>query len=149
MNSLVTSTSPETVYLKDYTPPNFAVLALHLDICIFADHTIVKSELQVERLHDGDLVLLGRDLQLEAVFVDGQKLESAQYHLDDEQLVLKNLAEKAQIAIEVIIHPESNTQLEGLYQAGNLFVTQNEPEGFRKITFFPDRPGNRIRPRIQ
>ncbi len=141
MNSLVTPTSTETVYLKDYTPPNFAVLELNLDICIFADKTIVKSELHVERLHDGDLVLLGRELQLEAVFIDGQKLESAQYHLDDEQLVLKNVADKAKIAIEVIIHPEANTQLEGLYQASkDLFVTQNEPEGFRKITFYPDRP---------
>ncbi len=64
-----------------------------------------------------------------------------QYALDAEQLVIRNAPNQIKLETSVIIHPESNTQLEGLYQAASdLFVTQNEPEGFRKITFYPDRP---------
>jgi aminopeptidase N len=60
--------------------------------------------------------------------------------LDTEQLVITDAPDEVIVQTQVIIHPESNTQLEGLYKAGDLFVTQNEPEGFRKITFYPDRP---------
>ncbi len=60
---------------------------------------------------------------------------------DSEQLRIANAPDQVTLETVVIIHPESNTQLEGLYQASSdLFVTQNEPEGFRKITFYPDRP---------
>ncbi|KAA8735503.1 aminopeptidase N [Acinetobacter qingfengensis] len=131
----------ETIYLKDYTPPAFAVQDIHLDIRVFDDHSIVRSTLQVQRQHPGDLILLGRDLQLQRIVVNGQQLAENQYQLDAEQLIIAELPDQAIIETEVIIHPESNTQLEGLYQAGSdLFVTQNEPEGFRKITFYPDRP---------
>ena len=139
MNSAVNP--PETIYLKDYTPPTFAVRRVALDIRVFDDHTLVSSELEVERQSAGDLQLLGRDLKLQSIRVDGELLSSEQYQLDSEQLILSHLGDKATISIDVLIHPETNTQLEGLYQAGaDLLVTQNEPEGFRKITFYPDRP---------
>ncbi|GAA5009339.1 aminopeptidase N [Acinetobacter puyangensis] len=142
MNIAVNAPSvPETVYLKDYTPPAFAVDSIALDIRVFDDHTIVSSKLEVQRQHAGDLILLGRDLELKSIRVNGQPLSEEQYQLDSEQLLIKNAPDHAVIETEVIIHPESNTQLEGLYLAGkDLFVTQNEPEGFRKITFYPDRP---------
>lgn len=54
--------------------------------------------------------------------------------------MITNAPDEVILQTQVIIHPETNTQLEGLYKAGDLFVTQNEPEGFRKITFYPDRP---------
>jgi aminopeptidase N len=72
--------------------------------------------------------------------LNGQSLQADQYQLDSEQLVIANVPDDVILNTQVIIHPESNTQLEGLYKAGDLFVTQNEPEGFRKITFYPDRP---------
>ncbi|MCF9033797.1 aminopeptidase N [Acinetobacter nectaris] len=130
----------QTVYLKDYKKPTFLVDSVHLDIQVFQDHTIVDSILNVQRQTEGDLVLLGRDLELTEIKVNDQVLTSEQYQLDTEQLTLTNVPDTAEITTRVVIHPEKNTMLEGLYQAGDLFVTQNEPEGFRKITFYPDRP---------
>ena len=131
----------QTVYLKDYQKPSYLVDSIHLDIQVYDDHTLVKSKLMMQRQTAGDLVLLGRDLELKSITINGKVLTSDQYQLDTEQLIISDTPDLAEINIEVLIHPESNTQLEGLYQAANnLFVTQNEPEGFRKITFYPDRP---------
>ena len=130
----------QTVYLKDYQAPNFVVNSVYLNIQVFADHTIVDAKLDMQREHAGSLVLLGRDLELKSISVNGQQLNQSDYTLDSEQLVIANAPDHAIVETRVIIHPESNTQLEGLYSAGDLFVTQNEPEGFRKITFYPDRP---------
>lgn len=131
----------QTVYLKDYQKPSYVVDSIDLNIQVYDDHTQVDSKLVMQRQTTGDLVLLGRDLELKSISVNGKQLTESEYQLDTEQLVISNTPDSAIVEISVIIHPESNTQLEGLYQAaGNLFVTQNEPEGFRKITFYPDRP---------
>lgn len=130
----------QTIYLKDYQKPSFLVESINLDIQVYDDHTIVDSTLVMKRQTTGALVLLGRDLELKSIQLNGQILSAAQYDLDDEQLVITDAPDQVILQIQVVIHPESNTQLEGLYKAGDLFVTQNEPEGFRKITFYPDRP---------
>ena len=131
----------QTVYLKDYQKPSFLVDSIHLDIQVYEEHSQVDAVLELTRQTDGDLVLLGRDLELKSVVLNGQQLSQEQYTLDAEQLVIRNAPNQIKLETSVIIHPESNTQLEGLYQAASdLFVTQNEPEGFRKITFYPDRP---------
>ncbi|RYG00426.1 MAG: aminopeptidase N, partial [Chitinophagaceae bacterium] len=132
--------SHKTIYLKDYTPPSFEVLNVDLNIQVFDDQTLVHSKLVMQRQHDGNLVLFGRDLELLNISLNGAALTQTDYQLDVEQLIINNAPDHCEFDISVKIHPETNTQLEGLYQAGNLFVTQNEPEGFRKITFFPDRP---------
>lgn len=95
MNSAVNP--PETIYLKDYTLPTFAVRRVALDIRVFDDHTLVSSELEVERQSAGDLQLLGRDLKLQSIRVDGELLSSEQYQLDSEQLILSHLGDKATI----------------------------------------------------
>lgn len=130
----------QTIYLKDYQKPSFLVESINLDIQVFDEHTLVDSTLVMKRQTAGDLVLLGRDLELKSIQLNGQVLNADQYRLDSEQLVITDAPDQVIIQTQVVIHPESNTQLEGLYQAGDLFVTQNEPEGFRKITFYPDRP---------
>lgn len=130
----------QTVYLKDYQKPAFLVESINLDIQVYDDKTIVDSTLVMKRQTSGDLVLLGRDLELQSIQLNGQDLTPAQYSLDSEQLVVTDAPDEVILQTQVIIHPETNTQLEGLYKAGDLFVTQNEPEGFRKITFYPDRP---------
>lgn len=140
VNPELNENSHQTIYLKDYTPPSFEVLSIDLTIQVFEDHTLVHSKLVMQRLTSGDLILCGRDLELLNISLNGNALTPQDYEIDPEQLIIKNAPDQAEFAISVKIHPESNTQLEGLYQAGNLFVTQNEPEGFRKITFFPDRP---------
>ncbi|MFW1950478.1 aminopeptidase N [Acinetobacter beijerinckii] len=130
----------QTIYLKDYQKPSFLVESINLDIQVYDDHTIVDSTLVMKRQASGALVLLGRDLELKSIQLNGKLLTADQYELDAEQLQITDAPDEVIIQTQVIIHPESNTQLEGLYKAGDLFVTQNEPEGFRKITFYPDRP---------
>ncbi|MEO3356590.1 aminopeptidase N [Acinetobacter haemolyticus] len=130
----------QTIYLKDYQKPSFLVDSIHLDIQVYENHTIVDSTLVMKRQSAGSLILLGRDLELKSIQLNGQTLNSDQYCLDSEQLVIADAPDEVIVQTQVIIHPESNTQLEGLYKAGDLYVTQNEPEGFRKITFYPDRP---------
>ena len=131
----------QTVYLKDYQKPVFLVDSINLDIQVYAEHTQVDANLVMKRQTEGDLVLLGRDLELKSISLNGQVLNASDYTLDSEQLVIHNAPNEVILETSVIIHPESNTQLEGLYQAASdLYVTQNEPEGFRKITFYPDRP---------
>ncbi|MBL8283452.1 MAG: aminopeptidase N [Acinetobacter johnsonii] len=131
----------QTIYLKDYQKPSFLVDSIHLDIQVYDEHSQVDAVLELTRQTEGDLVLLGRDLELKSLVLNGQQLSQEQYALDAEQLVIRNAPNQIKLETSVIIHPESNTQLEGLYQAASdLFVTQNEPEGFRKITFYPDRP---------
>ncbi|WP_417210964.1 aminopeptidase N [Acinetobacter venetianus] len=130
----------QTIYLKDYQKPSFLVESINLDIQVYDDHTIVDSTLVMKRQAAGALTLLGRDLELKSIQLNGQMLSADQYLLDSEQLQITDAPDEVILQTQVIIHPESNTQLEGLYKAGDLFVTQNEPEGFRKITFYPDRP---------
>lgn len=131
----------QTIYLKDYQKPSFLVDAVELDIQVYADYTQVGATLKMQRQTAGDLVLLGRDLELKSIILNGAELSESDYQLDSEKLRIANAPDQVTLETIVIIHPESNTQLEGLYQASSdLFVTQNEPEGFRKITFYPDRP---------
>ncbi|MBK5647048.1 MAG: aminopeptidase N, partial [Acinetobacter sp.] len=131
----------QTIYLKDYQKPSYVVDSINLDIQVYDDHTNVNSKLVMKRQAAGDMVLLGRDLELKSISINGKQLTESEYKLDSEQLVIANAPDEAIIETSVVIHPETNTQLEGLYLAGSdLFVTQNEPEGFRKITFYPDRP---------
>ena len=131
----------QTIYLKDYQKPVFVVDSIDLNIQVYEDHTLVSSKLVMQRRTEGPLVLLGRDLELQLIRLNGQQLTEKDYQLDSEQLVITQAPDQAVIETVVKIHPETNTMLEGLYQASSdLFVTQNEPEGFRKISFYPDRP---------
>jgi len=138
------SSSVNKIYLKDYTPPSFAVDSVHLNIKLFEDHATVDSVLNMSRQHQGDLVLFGQNMSLTAISVNDQPLQPSEYQLDDTQLVIANAPDTAVVKISVRHQPQKNTELEGLYIAGEgddvMFVTQCEPEGFRKITYYPDRP---------
>lgn len=128
------------IYLKDYLPPVYHVDKVDLDICLFDDHAIVKSTLKMHRNHAGDLVLFGQDLELLTVSINGKDLSTDDYILNKDSLIIKNAPDLVTVDTKVRIVPQTNTTLEGLYQAGDdderMFVTQCEPEGFRKITFF-------------
>ena len=78
----------QTVYLKDYQKPSFLVQSINLDIQVYDDHTIVDATLVMKRQTAGDLVLLGRDLELKSIILNGQSLQADQYQLDSEQLVI-------------------------------------------------------------
>jgi aminopeptidase N len=131
--------TPKTIYLKDYTAPLYLVDSVYLDIRIFAGRTEVTAKTQFRKNHDGqeDLVLNGEDMTLRAVKLNGAP---AEFSVDKKFLTLKCPGDTFELETIVEIVPEKNTSLEGLYQSGGTYCTQCESEGFRKITYFPDRP---------
>lgn len=130
-------------YLKDYHAPDFWVDEISLDIDIHDDETLVSSRLVVRRRQSGDtspLRLDGGELETLWVRLDGVELSASNYALTSESLLLPVSGDAAVVEIGVRIHPETNTSLEGLYRSGPIYCTQCEAEGFRKITWYPDRP---------
>lgn len=134
---------PKAIYLKDYQAPQFDIVETQLAFDIFDEHTLVSSHLTMKRTLSGsgsDLVLNGQDLELISVNVDGKAISSDEYSLTDETLTLSNLADEFVLEIQTKIKPHENTALEGLYKSSGMFCTQCEAEGFRRITYFLDRP---------
>ena len=136
--------APSKINLKDYTKPSFDVETVHLDIKLFEDYAQVDSKLEMVRQTAGDIVLFGESLELLTIMMNGKALTTEDYQQEAGKLTIYNAPERATLDIQVRICPQTNTALEGLYMAGSgddtMFVTQCEPEGFRKITFYPDRP---------
>ena len=136
--------APSKINLKDYTKPSFDVDTVHLDIKLFEDYAQVDSTLEMVRQTAGDIVLFGESLELLTITMNGKALNTEDYQQEAGKLTIYNAPERATLDIQVRICPQTNTALEGLYMAGSgddtMFVTQCEPEGFRKITFYPDRP---------
>ncbi len=136
--------APTKVNLKDYKKPSFDVDTVDLDIKLFDDHAIVDSKLIMNRQAAGDLVLYGEDVELLSITLNDKALSTEQYEVGDGKLIVSAAPDEITLELQVRIHPQTNTALEGLYIAGSgketMFVTQCEPEGFRKITFYPDRP---------
>ena len=126
----------------DYLPPNYRVESVELTFTLNAETTLVRSRLRLRRAPQATttLTLLGRNLELLALRRDGSDLSPADYQRDDEGLVLFDCPAAFTLEIETAIHPQANTALEGLYLSSGRFCTQCEAEGFRRITYFPDRP---------
>ena len=136
--------APSKINLKDYQKPSFDVETVSLDIKLFEDHAQVDSTLKMVRQSAGDIVLFGEDLELLALSMNGEVLSAERYELSTGKLTISDAPDEVTLALQVRICPQTNTALEGFYMAGSgdetMFVTQCEPEGFRKITFYPDRP---------
>ena len=129
----------------DYRPPAWLIDTAVITLDLNVDTTCVSSSLRVRRNHESDdtdapLVLFGDNLETECVAIDGRELDADAYRLDDGRLTIGGLEESAIVTTRVLIHPAKNTALEGLYQSGSSLLTQCEAEGFRKITWFGDRP---------
>ena len=136
---------PKMIYLKDYRAPDYLIDETHLTFELFEDHSLVHAQLVMRRNPAAGeglplLVLDGQQLELLSLALDGQELSAADYQLGDSHLSLQPKAASFVIDSSVRIHPESNTALEGLYKSGSMFCTQCEAEGFRKITYYLDRP---------
>ncbi len=133
-------TEPKIIRREDYTPPDWLVPDIALDFDLSVSETMVKSILHVSRNgdHDRPLVLDGDSLTVRDMRVDGEV--TTDWHMDGDRLVIPLSSATATIEIGVEIAPEQNTKLMGLYASGGLLCTQCEAEGFRCITFFPDRP---------
>lgn len=139
------SEQPQTIHLKDYRAPDYLIDETHLTFELFEDHTLVHAQLVMRRnpaAGDGlpPLVLDGQQLELLDLHLDDVPLAAGDYQLTDSHLSLQPTQARFVIDSTVRIHPESNTALEGLYKSGGMFCTQCEAEGFRKITFYLDRP---------
>ena len=133
------------INLQDYKPPSFDVDTVDLDIKLFDDYAQVNSTLKMVRQTTGDLVLHGdEEMELLAIMLDGAPLAPERYQQNAGKLTITDAPDSLTLQLQVRICPQTNTALEGLYMAGSgsdtMFVTQCEPEGFRKITFYPDRP---------
>ncbi len=135
----------QTVYLKDYRPPDYLVDSVNLHVELDPVATRVRSKLQIrvnpasETTH-APLVLDGRQLKLISLHMNGQELDENEYLLEDQSLSIPAVPDQFELETLVEVNPEGNTALEGLYRASDIYCTQCEAQGFRKITFFPDRP---------
>jgi len=145
-----------TVRLADYCPAPYLLERTDLTVQLFADHTMVESRLTFSPnpavAQSGPLVLEGVDLELLALQLDGESLAPTAYQLDASGLrLLAPPSRSFVLESRVRIHPETNTTLEGLYVSAGMFTTQCEAEGFRRITFHPDRPDllSRFRVRLE
>jgi aminopeptidase N len=134
--------TPRTIRRLDYKPPEFRVTHLELDFDLEPAATIVKARLKLERAGSGKgpLILDGRKLELVSVALDGKVLGPGDYEVDSEHLTIQQAGAKPVLDIVTRIDPAANTSLDGLYRSSGNFCTQCEPEGFRKITYYLDRP---------
>jgi aminopeptidase N len=135
--------APKTVFRKDYAPPAFWVSTVALDIDVVKPLATVRSTLTVRRNPDGPegpLVLDGEHLELLSVAVDGRPLREGAFTREGDRLSIPAAAHAFSVETVVRFDPWQNTRLEGLYASKNGLYTQCEAEGFRTITYFPDRP---------
>lgn len=137
--------TPQTIFLKDYAPSDYLISKIHLTFDLDDTKTQVISKMEVKANYDlktglRDMFLNGEELTLNKILIDGEEIPSSQYELVEEGLLIKELKDNFTLEIHNTINPEANKALDGLYKSGSIFCTQNEPEGFRRITYFIDRP---------
>ncbi len=134
--------APVEIRLADYTPPDFFIDQVDLVFDLVPERTMVRSTLKLRRHgeHDRPLVLLGEGLSLHKVSVDGRMLSPPEFSADDHTLTIPLSGDEMTVQIDNSLNPAANTALEGLYVSSGNFCTQCEPEGFRRITYFIDRP---------
>ena len=139
--------TPQTVYLKDYTPPEYLIDEVELNFDLDEEKTLVRSKMTIRRNpHNSGgalpLVLNGEELELISLSLDGVAVSDSAYSLQPETLIIHAVPQDGRfvISIENRINPKANTALEGLYLSSTMLCTQCEAQGFRKITWFLDRP---------
>jgi aminopeptidase N len=151
---------PRAIHLSDYKAPEFRITAVHLDFALDPEATRVTARLEIERRgsigqasgatpsggatpdESVPLVLHGEDQKLLSVALDGKTLAPGDYLLDAKSLTVLNVPDRFTLEVAGEIAPAANTALEGLFVSNGMFCTQCEPEGFRRITWFLDRPDN-------
>lgn len=139
--------SPQPIRLADYTPPIFLIDTVDLDIALDPSRTCVKSKLKVRRnpkhpaQKSNPLVLDGELLDLKDIRLNSVTLNASEYSVDDAHLTLHNPPDEPfTLEITTIVNPEANTALQGIYLSRGIYCSQCEAQGFRRITYFIDRP---------
>jgi len=136
----------QTFRLEDYRPTPYAIPETKLDFTLEPDKTIVRAELVIERregtVAGTPLVLDGDELKLVSILLDGKVLSNNSYSATPDRLEITDLPEAERFTLEIIteVNPTTNRQLSGLYRSSNVYCTQCEAEGFRRITYYYDRP---------
>ncbi|WP_457298241.1 aminopeptidase N [Phyllobacterium sp. P5_D12] len=136
----------QVFHLEDYKPTDFLIPETHLDFSLHPERTVVKSTLLIERREgvasDAPLILDGDDLKLVDIRLDGAVLGDNAYVATPDRLEIRGLPENGAFTLEITteINPTTNRQLTGLYRSSDVYCTQCEAEGFRRITYFLDRP---------
>lgn len=141
----MTNASPKTIYLKDYQPADFAVESVHLNLELNEDVTVVTAVLKLFRHpksqnQTAPLFLNGEAMELQSVAIDQKPLSASDYQVDKKSLTIPNVPNTFTLETVVQIKPQDNTELSGLYKSSTNFCTQCEAHGFRRITYFLDRP---------
>ncbi|MDJ0685038.1 MAG: aminopeptidase N [Alphaproteobacteria bacterium] len=134
---------PKTIRLADYAPTPYAINAAALTFDLDFQRTEVTSVLEIARRTGAEaepLILNGEALELLSIEIDGEALTADAYEIDEAALTLFNPPGSFQLTTRVAIDPSANTRLEGLYQSKDMLCTQCEAEGFRRITYYLDRP---------
>jgi aminopeptidase N len=144
---LTTQTSSEAVAVRrvDYRPPDHCIDQVELEFFLDRERTRVRARLQGRRNSDTDsgrrpLVLAGEDLALVHLRLNGSDLVIGEFEVNEQGLSIPEVPDRFELETEVEIRPRANTRLSGLYLSNGIFCTQCEAEGFRRITYFPDRP---------
>ena len=143
MNAMKDST-PKAINLKDYTQPYYWIDTIDLVFELGEENTRVNSTMAL-RKNKGfpdsyPLVLNGEHMQLGSIKLDGHALSASDYEVSEDELTIHKVPDRFDLEIETIIKPQENTALEGLYKSSGNFCTQCEAEGFRRITYYLDRP---------
>lgn len=143
----MTQPGPKAIHREDYRPPEYRIERVELQFDLGAETTRVKSHLEVRAAYQDTsgasrrpLRLDGEDLELVSLALDGRPLDRSHYSVDEHGLTISDPPDSFSLDIETAIHPSANTHLSGLYVSQNVFCTQCEAEGFRRITYFLDRP---------
>lgn len=142
---MTAATEPKAIYLNDYRVPDFLIERTELYFDLRDGYTNVSSKLSIKRNGesqqlDAPLVLQGEEMKLLSVTLDGVVLDAESYSVTNESLTLGSLPDEFVLQCETQIKPEANTSLDGLYRSRTMYCTQCEAEGFRKITYYLDRP---------
>jgi aminopeptidase N len=135
--------TPSPIQLKDYWPPGWLVEQVELRFELDEEATLVQARLWCvsrKQRRGKCMILPGRNLELRSLCLDGRPLRTAEYEVDEEKLTIFQVPPRCTLEIETLLRPDDNTALEGLYRSSGNFCTQCEAEGFRRITYFPDRP---------
>lgn len=133
---------PKAKYRKDYQQPEFTISTVDLTFELHPENTRVTNVMKVERQgsHSKPLVLDGEDITLNSVKVNNEVIPAEKWKVENNQLVLETALDSFELTIDNTVNPSANEALEGLYLAEGTYCTQCEAEGFRRISYFMDRP---------
>ncbi len=143
-NEVAIAPTPSTVLRSEYLPPAYLVDEIDLDFELDAQRTVVTARSRVRRNDNAHahapLVLDGEGMELLEVTIDGRAPNSQSMRRDAHSLAIEGVPERFVLRVVTRLAPASNTSLMGLYQSNGNFFTQCEAQGFRRVTYFPDRP---------